>query len=177
MRNEAMGRVIARAWTDNGFKDRLLADAKAALAELKMTVPEGKSVTAAVNTPSLVHVVLTSPRYTETNSAYADIKRFGESYRDPRLFPLNWGSHDPVFTARYRKDPKAALQAMGVNVPDGIAVIVVENTMTKAHLVVPARPSDAEMSKDVLDRVAAGLIPPAMRYAALFEPVTYRQFF
>lgn len=176
-RNETMGRIIARAWMDSGFKKRLLADPAAALLELGFALPAGKSVIAVENIPTLTHLVLTSPRYTETRSAYSDIKEFGESYRDPRLFPLNWGSHDPVFTARIRADAKAALRYLGVDVPDGMEIRVVENSTSRAHLVLPTRPDDAELASGIADRVADGMVPPAMRYARMLGWASYRQFF
>ena len=38
------GQLIARAWSDEGFKARLLADPKAAMAEVSMDVPEGVEI-------------------------------------------------------------------------------------------------------------------------------------
>jgi hypothetical protein len=176
-RNETMGRIIAQAWSDSTFKDRLLANSATALAELDFGLPAGKSVVVVENTATLTHIVLTAPRYTETKSVYTDIKEFGESYRDPRLSPLNWGSHDPVFTARFKFDPKAALRYMGVEVSDAMTIEVVENSTTQVHLVLPALPKKSELSKEVLEKVAAGLIPPAICYAGIDGPVSYLQFF
>ena len=176
-RNETMGRIIARVWSDTDFKCRLLADTGAALAELGLAIPKGKTVVAVENTATLTYIVLTAPRFTETKSAYSKIKAFGESYRDIRLFPLNWGSHDPVFTAKFKSDPKAALRRIGVEVLDAMSIEVVENSATQAYLVLPARLDEWELSNDVLESVASGLIPPAIRYAAIEGPVSYHQFF
>ena len=176
-RNETMGRIIARVWSDSAFKDRLLVDPATALAEINLGLPAGKSVVVVENTSTLTHIVLTAPRYTETKSAYTDIKAFGESYRDPRLFPLNWGSHDPVFTARFKADPKAALRHMGINVPDSVTIEVVENSTSQIYLVLPTCPKESELSKDVFKLLAEGLIPPALRYVNIFGPANYQQFF
>ncbi len=176
-RNETMGRIVARAWSDPDFKKRLLAETMAALMELDMAIPAGKTVVAVENTASLVHIVLTAPRFTETLSAYSEIKAFGESYRDIRLFPLNWGSHDPIFTAKFKLDPKAALRRMGVEVSETMSIEVVENSATRVYLVLPATPPEPELSEDILERVASGLLPPAIRYAAIEGPVSYHQFF
>lgn len=174
--NLTMGRIIALAWSDAAFAKRLVTDPMPVLAELDLAIPEGKSVVAVANAPTSIFIVLTAPRYTETESAYADIKEFGESYRDPRLFPLNWGSHDPVFTARFKADPRKALRYMDVQVPDGLALKIVENTRTLAHLVLPVRPDDVALGGDIIKRVAAGDIPPAIRYAQLFGSVSFRNF-
>lgn len=175
-RNGTVGRIVAKAWSDPEFSQRLLADTHAALAELGIAIPAGKSVVAAENDAALTCIVLPSLRYTETKSAYADIKAFGESYRDPRLAPLSWASRDPVFTGRLKSNPRAALRDMGMEVADAMSVEIVQNTMTRVHLVLPARPGEAELSPDVLQRVSGGWIPPAIRYAALERPVRLHQF-
>ena len=63
------------------------------------------------------------------------------------------GSHDPVFTARFKADPKAALRTMDVVVPDTIAIEVVENSRTQAYLVLPSQPPDSEQSKSLLEKI------------------------
>lgn len=176
-RNETVGRIVAKAWSDPEFSQRLLADTHAVLAELDIAIPSGKSVVAVENTAAVTYLVLPSLRYAETKSAYADIKAFGESYRDPRLSPLDWISRDPVFTERLKADPKAALRNMGIDVADAMSVEIVQNTTTQAYLILPARLEEPELSPDVLQKVSDGLIPPAIRYAALEHPVRYHQFF
>ena len=175
-RNETVGQIVARAWSDPEFTQRLLADTHAALAELGIAIPVEKSVVAIENNAGLTCIVLPSLRYTETKSAYADIKAFGESYRDPRLSPLSWASRDPVFTERLKADPKAALRDMGMEVADAMSVEIVQNTTTQAYLVLPARLEEAELSPDVLQEVSNGWIPPAIRYAALERPMRFHQF-
>ena len=174
-RNQTMGRIVARAWSDSLFKGRLLADPAAAIAELEFAIPPGKSLVAVENTAKLTHIVLTSPRYAETSSAYADIKEFGETYTDPRLLPLKWGSHDPVFTARFKADPKAMLRYMDVVVPDTMAIAVVENSRIQACLVLPLQPREAGQSKDFLDKIAQGNIPATIRYAGVLSAADHDQ--
>ena len=175
-RNETVGRIVARAWSDPDFSQRLLADTHGALADLGIAIPAGKSVVAVENDPARTCIVLPSLRYTETKSAYADIKAFGESYRDPRLTPLSWASRDPVFTERLKAGPRAALRDMGMDVADAMSIEIVQNTMTQVYLVLPTRPDEAELSSDVLKRVSDGWIPPAIRYAALERPIRLDQF-
>ena len=176
-RNNTVGRIVAKAWSEPEFARRLLADTHAALGELGIVLPVNKSVVAVENDSGLTYIVLPSLRYTETKSAYADIKAFGESYRDPRLSPLDWASRDPVFTERLKADPKAALRDMGMEVADAMSVEIVQNTTTQAYLVLPERLEEAELSPDVLQRVSDGWIPPAIRYAALDRPMGFHQFF
>ncbi len=176
-RNKTVGRIVAKAWSDAEFCQRLLGDTHAALAELDMAIPPGKSVLAVQNNAALTFIVLPSPRYTETKSAYADIKAFGEFYRDPRLSPLDWAIRDPVFTGRLKADPEATLRDMGMEVADAMSVEIVQNTTTQAYLVLPTRLEEPELSPDVLQKISDGWIPPAIRYAALERPARYRQFF
>ena len=89
---------------------------------------------------------------------------------------MEWASRDPVFTERLKADPGASLRDMGVEVAEAMSVEVVQNTRTQAYLVVPARPEEAELSPDVLQRISEGWIPPAIRYAALERPVELRRF-
>ena len=175
-RNGTVGRIVARAWSDPGFADGLLADARAALGSLGIALPAGKTVGAVRNTGSLTHLVLPSPRYAETVSAYADIKAFGESYRDPRYAPLDWISRDPVFMARFEADPAPMLRSWGIAVTDGMTVSTVRNTPTQAWLVLPVPPGADEATGDLLDEVAAGWIPPAIRYAGIEGPVRFARF-
>ena len=175
-RNETMGRIVARVWSDPPFKQRLLSDPGAALGELGIAVPEDMEMVVLENTPETTHLVLGAPRRVEPLSAIHDIKRFGDTYRDPRLHTLNWVSHDPVHTARIKADPLEALAWMGVDVPAGMTVVVQENSWTLTHLVLPPQP-DAELLDDAtLERVAAGHLPPTTRHAALDGPVDYRLF-
>jgi hypothetical protein len=62
---------------------------------------------------------------------------------------------DPVFKADLIANPAAALKAEGIDVPAGMAVIVLENTDKQFHLVLPPEPTD-ELSEEALDAVAGG---------------------
>lgn len=166
-RNRIVGRLVARAWSDPVFAARLVADATAMFGSLGIALPEGKTVAAAQNSDTATHLVLPSARYAEPASAYADIKAFGESYGDPRLAPLAWISRDPVFRARFEADPAAALRGWGIAVAAGMTITTLHNTLTRVWLVLPARPDPDEIAGGLLDDVAAGWIPPAIRHAGI----------
>jgi hypothetical protein len=56
--------MVARAWRDAAFKQRLLDDPRAALAELGIAVPKGHEVRVFENNAQLTHLVLPHrPRY------------------------------------------------------------------------------------------------------------------
>jgi hypothetical protein len=52
------GQLVARAWGDEAFKARLLADPAPALAEQGIPVPPGVEVRVHENTPTVVHLAL-----------------------------------------------------------------------------------------------------------------------
>lgn len=53
-----VGEIIAKAWADPAFKERLLADATAVLREEGVVVPEGVEVRAVENTETVFHLVI-----------------------------------------------------------------------------------------------------------------------
>ena len=64
---------------------------------------------------------------------------------------------DEEFKARLLADPKAAMKEVGMDVPEGMEVEVVESTQEKAYLVIPAKPGPGELSDEDLDKVAGGI--------------------
>jgi len=64
---------------------------------------------------------------------------------------------DPAFKAELIANPAAALKAEGIDVPEGMAVTVLENTDKQFHLVLPRAPAD-ELSDEALDAVAGGAV-------------------
>ena len=52
------GPVVARAWRDAAFRQRLLAEPAAALREAGVQVPEGLQVRVVENAETLVHLIL-----------------------------------------------------------------------------------------------------------------------
>ena len=59
--NQQIGRIIAKAWADEAFKARLMADPVATLKAEGMAVPEGMTVTVVEDTPAHRHLVLPAP--------------------------------------------------------------------------------------------------------------------
>lgn len=55
-----MGQIIAKAWTDEAFKQRLLADATAVLKEEGVPVPDGLEFKFVEDTDKVSHIVLPS---------------------------------------------------------------------------------------------------------------------
>ena len=54
----AFAKVVARAWSDDAFKAKLLSDPRAVLAEYGVEVPPGVTVEVVENTGERLHLVL-----------------------------------------------------------------------------------------------------------------------
>ena len=71
------------------------------------------------------------------------------------LFAACW--KDETLKQRFMSDPKAVLAEYGMDVPDGMAVNVVENTDTTVHITMPAPPSGhGDLSDEDLSNAAGG---------------------
>ncbi len=55
---QAMGKIIAKAWADEAYKLRLITHPADILKEEGLPVPEGITVKVVENTPTLFHVIL-----------------------------------------------------------------------------------------------------------------------
>jgi hypothetical protein len=64
---------------------------------------------------------------------------------------------DEGFKKRLLSDPAARLREEGVDVPPGVEVRIVEDTVNVQHLVLPTQPDDDELSEDALSRISAGI--------------------
>ena len=53
-----IGEIISKAWADEVFKKRLLADTATVLAEEGIEIPEGVTIKAVENTETLFHLVI-----------------------------------------------------------------------------------------------------------------------
>jgi nitrile hydratase len=121
--------VVARAWVDAEFKQRLLADATAAASELGFGGLEGEYVVAVENTPEVHNVVVCT---------------LCSCYPWPLLgIPPVWYK-SPAYRARVVAEPRAVLREFGVEVPDDVEVRVWDSSAEVRYLVVPQRPAGTE---------------------------------
>lgn len=56
--DRAWGQIIARAWSDEDFKDRLVSDPRAVLAEYGIEAPEGVEIKVVEDTDAVRHITL-----------------------------------------------------------------------------------------------------------------------
>jgi hypothetical protein len=66
--------VVARAWSDDAFKQRLLTDPQAVLAEAGLPVPANLQVQVHEATPTHLHIVLPPPPPAELRAKLSDVE-------------------------------------------------------------------------------------------------------
>ncbi len=129
-------KVVAKAWSDPAFKERLLEDASAACAELGFAGLQGEQLKAVENTKDVHNMVVCT---------------LCSCYPWPVLgLPPSWyKSH--AYRSRSVIEPRAVLQEFGIEVPDGKEVRVWDSTAELRYLVLPERPEGTEgLSEDEL---------------------------
>jgi nitrile hydratase subunit alpha len=152
-------RVVARAWTDPPFKERLLRDATAAIAEFGFTGRQGEDMVVLENTPKVHNMVVCT---------------LCSCYPWPVLgLPPVWYKSGP-YRARAVHDPRGVLRELGVELGDDVEVRVWDSTAELRYLVLPERPPGTEgMSEDDL---AALVTRDAMiGVARVAPPDTFRR--
>jgi nitrile hydratase len=129
-------RVVARAWTDPAYKQRLLADATAAAAELGIGGVEGEHVVAVENTDAVHNVVVCT---------------LCSCYPWPLLGnPPVWYK-SPPYRARVVSEPRAVLAELGLDVPLDVELRVWDSSAEIRYLVVPRRPAGTgDLSEEAL---------------------------
>ena len=132
-------RVVARAWTDEGFKARLLADGNAAVQEMGFEIGH-TALTALENTEELHNVVVCT-----LCSCY------------PRTLlgrPPSWYK-SASYRSRLVRDPRAVLNEFGTIIPEDVEVRVHDSTAELRYLILPLRPANTgHMNEEEL----AGLV-------------------
>src|SRR5258706_3456701 len=147
-------RVVARAWADSAYKQRLLADADAAIAELGYGGRQGEDMVVLENTPEVRNVVVCT---------------LCSCYPWPVLgLPPVWYKSAP-YRARAVIDPRGVLKELGEDVPGGVEVRVWDSTAELRYLVLPERPAGTEgwsedelaeiVTRDAMIGVAQGKVP------------------
>lgn len=129
-------RLVARAWTDEGFKARLLNETDAVLAELGLNGRQGEHVVVVENTPQLHNLVVCT---------------LCSCYPWPLLgIPPGWYKADN-YRRRAVREPRAVLSEFGLVLPEQTTVRVWDSTAEIRYLVLPARPDGvAGLSEDDL---------------------------
>jgi nitrile hydratase len=122
-------RVVARAWTDPAYKERLLKDASSAIAELGYSGAQGEHMVVVENTPSVHNLVVCT---------------LCSCYPWPVLgLPPVWYKSAP-YRSRAVKDPRGVLADFGVTLPKDTQIRVWDSTAETRFLVLPMRPAGTD---------------------------------
>jgi nitrile hydratase len=122
-------RVVARAWTDPAYAQRLADDATTAIAEMGYSGRQGEHMVALFNTPQTHHLVVCT---------------LCSCYPWPVLgLPPVWYKSAP-YRSRAVIEPRAVLAEFGVTLPDSTRIVVRDSTAEVRYLVVPMRPAGTE---------------------------------
>ena len=129
-------RVVARAWLDPDFKQRLLDDGTAAMAELGIGGAEGDNVRVVENTDGVHNLVVCT---------------LCSCYPWPLLgIPPIWYKSF-AYRSRAVAEPRAVLREFGTELADDVEIRVWDSSAAIRYLVLPARPAGTDsMSEDEL---------------------------
>ena len=132
-------RVIAKAWVDVSYKERLLKNSTKAIEELSYTGRQGEHMVVVENTPETHNMVVCT---------------LCSCYPWPVLgLPPSWYKSDE-YRARAVREPRKVLKEFGLSLNDNIKIKVWDSTSEMRYLVLPMRPDGTEgFSEDELAKI------------------------
>ena len=126
--------VVAKAWTDPEFKQRLLDDGTGAIAELGFKGPQGEHLVVVENSSAVHNVVVCT---------------LCSCYPWPLLgLPPAWYK-DPAYRSRVVREPRTVLNEMGLELPKDTEITVWDSSSEVRFFVLPQRPSGTEKFSEV----------------------------
>lgn len=121
--------VVARAWTDAAFAERMRTDATAAIAELGFTGRQGEHMRAVFNAPGEHNLVVCTLCSCYPWSVLG--------------LPPAWYK-SPPYRSRAVIDPRGVLAEFGVSLPAETRIRVWDSTAEIRYLVIPMRPEGTD---------------------------------
>jgi nitrile hydratase len=142
-------RIVARAWSDPAFKARLIADPKAACAEMGIDATSLNEFVVLENTEKVRHIVVCT---------------LCSCYPSPILGrPPDWYK-SLNYRSRAVNDPRGVMREFGQDVGSDVEVRVHDSTADIRYLVLPLRPrgtekmSEAQLAKLVTRDSMIGVV-------------------
>ncbi|NKL25446.1 nitrile hydratase subunit alpha [Rhizobium ruizarguesonis] len=150
-RTPALGaKVVARAWMDPAYKERLLENGRTACEELGITFYDDTQLIVLENTVDVHNLIVCT---------------LCSCYPRPVLgLPPDWYKLKP-YRARAVHEPRAVLEEFGTHIPDDVEIRVSDSTAVIRYLVLPLRPagtealSEEELADLVTRDAMIGVIP------------------
>jgi nitrile hydratase len=123
-------KVVAKAWTDPQFRERLLANATEACAELGIGGMQGEDMTAVENTAAVHNVIVCT---------------LCSCYPWPVLgLPPNWYKA-PAYRSRVVRQPRAVLREdFALDIPESVEIRVWDSSAELRYFVLPQRPQGTD---------------------------------
>ena len=122
-------KVVARAWNDPDYRQRLLTDATAAIAELGFGGAEGDHMVVVENTDRIHNLIVCT---------------LCSCYPWPTLgLPPRWYKA-PAYRSRAVREPRALLAEMGTELPPDVEIRVWDSSAEVRYLVLPQRPDGTD---------------------------------
>lgn len=122
------GRIVARAWTDAAYKERLLGDGASAIRELGFEL-EPYEFTVMENTDSVHNVIVCTLCSCYPRSLLG-------------MSPAWYKSRD--YRSRVVREPRSVLAEFGVELSDNIDVRVHDSTAELRYMILPQRPAGTD---------------------------------
>ena len=136
-------RIVARAWVDPGFAERLLADANTAIREVGLSMAGGlqeQRLKVVANTEHEHNVVVCT---------------LCSCYPIALLGPSPGWYKSEAYRSRVVRDPRAVLAEFGVELPAGTSIAVWDASAESRYMVLPRRPAG---TGDLSESELAGLV-------------------
>ena len=148
-------KVVARAWVDAGYRQRLLQNGSEAIAELGFGGAEGAEIVVLESTPQVHNVVVCT---------------LCSCYPWPVLgLPPTWYK-DAAYRSRVVMEPRAVLKEFGLEVDQSKEVRVWDSTSTIRYMVLPERPPGTESLSE--EELAALVTRDSMIGVGIPNPAT-----
>ena len=143
-------RVVAKAWTDAAFRERLLANGHQAVTELGLPMPAHHRHLVALENTDKIHNVICCTLCSCTAFSIIGL-------------PPDWYK-DLEYRARIVRESRTVLKEMGLDLPSDVEIRVWDTTADTRYMVIPQRPANtagwsekklaAMVSKDAMFGVA-----------------------
>ena len=121
-------KVVAHAWADPAYKNRLLEDGSKAIAELGFTGLQGEDMVVLENTPDLQNVICC------TLCSCTAFTIIG--------LPPGWYK-DFEYRSRVVRQSRTVLREMGLDLPDAVRIKVWDTTADTRYMVLPVQPPES----------------------------------
>ena len=143
-------RVAARAWVDDSFRERLLADGNAAIEELGLSMGGGIQ-------PQRLRVVANTE--TEHNVVVCTLC---SCYPIALLGPSPTWYKSEAYRSRVVRDPRSVLAGFGTVLPDDVRITVWDASAETRYMVLPRKPAELPEGELAARVTRNGLIGTAL---------------